>query len=353
MKNFHKLAMLALSLALVIGLVACPNKTEPKPEPEPTPGPGPVVPTPEPYTILDAGTDGTGTAGTEATYVTFGEWPQSVLPEGTTVTVDETVSKTVGFFTYYKGSDENWYVKQEEKASESGKRYSDGSVVKRMSENSTRYFKVEPIKWRVLEEAEGKKFLLAENGLMALPYYDNVKYRTIGDKDICPNNYMHSKIRAFLNGYKYQLGDADNSDYENKGFLQTAFTSEAQAKIATTTVDNSVASTLYSPNRSVCDNTSDKVFLLSAKETITATYGFSTSTTYPDKPRIRKPTDFALATGAYNFGFGGKNGCFWWLRSPENDNLYHARYIDVVGYVFFHEIILTFGAVVPALWVTQ
>ena len=94
MNKFHKLAMLLASVALVLGLVACPNKAEPKPEPEPTP---------EPYTILDAGTDGTGTAGTEATYVTFGEWPQSVLPEGTTVTVDETVSKTVGFFTYYKG----------------------------------------------------------------------------------------------------------------------------------------------------------------------------------------------------------------------------------------------------------
>ena len=101
MNKFHKLAMLLAGVALVLGLAACPNKAEP--EPTPGPGPTPVVPTPEPYTILDAGTDGTGTAGTEATYVTFGEWPQSVLPEGTTVTVDETVSKTVGFFTYYKG----------------------------------------------------------------------------------------------------------------------------------------------------------------------------------------------------------------------------------------------------------
>ena len=53
MNKFHKLAMLALSLALVIGLMACPNKAEPKPEPEPTPGPGPVVPTPGPEPSTD------------------------------------------------------------------------------------------------------------------------------------------------------------------------------------------------------------------------------------------------------------------------------------------------------------
>ena len=340
MNKFHKAAMLLASVALVLGLVACPNKAEPKPKPEPTP---------EPYTILDAGTD--GTAGTEATYVTFGEWPQSVLPEGTTVTVDETVSKTVGLFTYYAGSDGNWYVKQEEKANSTGNayKYSDGTAVKQKSENSTRYFKVEPIKWRVLEEAEGKKFLLAEVGLMSLQYYDKSNERTIDGNTIYANNYMHSKIRAWLNGYKYQLDDADNADYETKGFLQTAFTSEAQAKIATTTVDNSVESTLYSSNPYVCDNTCDKVFLLSGKEATSEGYGFNT-----ENIRIRKPTDFALATGAYNHG--GSYGGLWWFRSPnphpyENDMVNGMSY-DGLGdpecYVNYNE-----HSVVPALLVSQ
>ena len=48
MNKFHKLAMLLAGVALVFGLVACPNKTEPKPEPTPTPTPTPVVPTPGP-----------------------------------------------------------------------------------------------------------------------------------------------------------------------------------------------------------------------------------------------------------------------------------------------------------------
>ena len=41
MKKLSKAAILIASVALVLGLVACPNKAEPKPEPEPTPGPEP------------------------------------------------------------------------------------------------------------------------------------------------------------------------------------------------------------------------------------------------------------------------------------------------------------------------
>ena len=56
MNKFHKLAMLLASVALVLGLVACPNKAEPKPEPEPTPGPS----TPTTYTVTFNSNGGTG-----------------------------------------------------------------------------------------------------------------------------------------------------------------------------------------------------------------------------------------------------------------------------------------------------
>ena len=108
---------------------------------------------------LEAGTN--GSAGTSATYVYFGDWPQTVKADS--VLVYENLNMTIGGFTYYTGSDDNWYVKCIEDAYKSDYTYSDGSTVAQLSSNSEKYFKVEPIKWRVLNpNATGaeKKFFL-------------------------------------------------------------------------------------------------------------------------------------------------------------------------------------------------
>lgn len=50
--------------------------------------------------------------------VSLGEYPQTI--KASSVTVDEGQSKTAGGLTYYKGSDDAWYVKQYENAKSSG-----------------------------------------------------------------------------------------------------------------------------------------------------------------------------------------------------------------------------------------
>ena len=153
----------------------------------------------------------------------------------------------MGANTYYKGSDGAWYAKCTEKTNESGYKYSDGTDVAQDSANSTKYFKVEPIKWRVLtNDYNGKKLLLAESILINCDYYGyyNVN-RTIGNSTVYPNNYKESRVRAYLNGLSYTKKESDSADqvtdstFAGKGFLQTAFTSTAQNQIATTNVDNS------------------------------------------------------------------------------------------------------------------
>ncbi|MBO4858040.1 MAG: SUMF1/EgtB/PvdO family nonheme iron enzyme, partial [Treponema sp.] len=112
-------------------------------------------------TVLPSGTD--GTTGTGAKYILFGDWPQTIKADN--VTVDENINEVHGSFTYYGGSDGYWYVKCKENAYESGYKYSNGTPVAQISVNSTKYFKVEPIKWRVLTEnykRTGKALLLAE-----------------------------------------------------------------------------------------------------------------------------------------------------------------------------------------------
>ncbi len=292
----------------------------------------------ETVTILPSGTD--GTLGTSGTYVYFGDWPKTI--KASTVTVDETISMTLGAHTYYAGSDGSWYAKVLENGLSTDYKYSDGTSVAQKDADSPRYlyFKVEPIKWRVLtDDYDGKKLLLAEDILTAdVPYYDYRDVnRTISSAKVYTNNYQHSAIRAYLNGLSYQVKESDSATqtsstaYLDKGFLQTAFTENAQELIASTIVDNSVASTTDSGNylsqatKYACSNTTDKIFLLSEKEVTTSSYGFAALDVYKgdtngttSSSRIKQTTDYAKANYAFQFKSSGKGGR-WWLRSPQYD----------------------------------
>ena len=300
------------------------------------------------------------------TYVYFGVWPQTVLPVTSSVTVDETVSVEMGANTYYLGSDGNYYAKCAEKANGTGDQYKyhDGTQVGRFG-TTTRYFKVEPIKWRVLtDNYSGKKLLLAENILTAkVPYYDyksDANRRTVGsDTNIYPNNYKYSQIRAYLNGldYYYDTSSTETTkktDYTGKGFLQTAFTQNAQGLIAETEVDNSPETTGYSESTYAadyaCENTTDKIFLLSESEVINSDYGFAAfNSEGKGNARIRFPTDYAKANNAClssTEGYGGD----WWLRSPRYGYSYYARNVDDDGRASFDNFVdYTGNGVVPAL----
>ena len=335
-KSINRIAKLILPMIVAICAIAMTGCAQPGG----SPGGNKTYEFTKTVKVLPAGTD--GTAGPSATYVEFGDWPQTVLPVTSSVTVDETVSVTMGANTYYLGSDGNYYAK------------CDG-----------RYFKVEPIKWRVLtDNYSGKKLLLAEEILTAnVPYYkcnSISNTRTVGsDTNIYPNNYKYSQIRAYLNGldYYYDTSSTETTkktEYTGKGFLQTAFTQSAQALIAETVVNNSKETAGYNESTYAadyaCENTTDKIFLLSESEAINSDYGFAAYNSYgKGNTRIRFPTDYAKANNAYmdsNEGYGG----FWWLRSPYYNYSYIARSIHLDGSSnYYSSVKLTNICVVPAL----
>ena len=250
------------------------------------------------------------------TIMEFGSWPQSLIADDVTVN-DGAESKIVGSNTYYKGSDGEWYA-----------------------EVNYEYYKVEPIKWRVLTtnyNGTGKKLLLADNILTACAYYDYSVNRTSSEgSTVYPNNYEYSKMRAFLNGYSYQKKSSDAASQETdesflgKGFLQTAFTLEEQARIATTSVINNARSTNPDANPTQWGGgnnpyasdtpTFDKIFLLSEQEVTKNDYGFP-SYNYScgtDNTRIRIGTAFAIASGVSRNSYGIEGYGEWWtLRSPD------------------------------------
>ena len=260
------------------------------------------------YRELESGTD--GSAGTTATYVLFGDWPQSAKTEN--VSIYESITITQGAHTYYKGNDNYWYAKVD-----------------------TKYYKVEPIKWRILDST--KKLLLAEKVLEIGDYNtgDALTKRTLEGVEINHNNYEYSRVRAYLNGINYYSmtnGNTEQIDsYKGKGFLQTAFTSNLQNSIADTEIDNSAASTFpdgsTGTNTAACSDTTDKIFLLSKQEVTKSAYGFTS-----DSNRKYYATDYVSDTyGENNIDEGP--AWPWWLRSPYDDNQEEISfwYIDGAG----------------------
>ena len=198
------------------------------------------------------------------------------------------------------------------------------------------YFRFNPIIWKVLEldETNNKAFLFANIALDAQDYfYDYTLTRTIDGKTVYANNYEYSTIRSWLN---------DN-------FYNTAFTKEEQQIILDTLVDNSVSSTGYTKNPYTCNDTIDKIFLLSNSDVVNSKYGFSSNIS-----RQLKSTDYAKAQGCHqstNTSYLGN--CRWWLRSPRYNDSHYARYVDYAGDVsYYSNVYYTYAGVVPALWIS-
>ena len=253
----------------------------------------------------------------EGDYIYFGEYPQTIKSS------DVTVGDVADEDGYYLGSDGARYAKVIADQYYSNFTFSDGSDV---TNGETYYFKVEPIRWRILSESDGSAFILAD-GIIANKAYD------AGDN----NNYKNSDIRAWL----------------NDEFLNAAFGEVAQSLIETTEVDNSASSTGYSSNEYACENTFDKVFLLSYREVVNSEYGFASDSTF-DAARRMTVSDYARSTGAYMDTSSSYFGCsYWWLRSPYFNDSFYARYVYYIGNADYNCLVYfdDFG-VVPALNIT-
>ena len=120
-------------------------------------------------------------------------------------------------------------------------------------------------------------------------------------------------------------------------------------------MDNSAASTGSSRNPYACEDTSDKVFLISYKEVTNPDYGFASSGGSYDTARRKTVSDYARATGAAmskNSPYYG-NG-WWWLRSPYGSygdssarGVYYDGYAD--NYGSYDDVNYVRYGVVPAL----
>ena len=247
----------------------------------------------------------------EGNIIYLGEYPQTL--KASSVTVSDTPNSK----GYFLGSDNEYYAKVVATPYESGYKFSTDATV---TSGTEYYFKVEPLKWRVLSEKDGNALIFCESII------DNRCY----DSD--SNNYEQSDIRAWLNGEFYNL----------------AFSENEKKLIQTVPVSNSLATTGYSANSNVCADTNDKVYLLSYQDVINNDYGFD------DDTRVKSVSDYAKAHGAWvsksNMTGHSGNG-MWMLRSPNDTYTHFIRECNYNGEVTDGgtHVNSSFYGVVPAL----
>ena len=255
-------------------------------------------------------------------YVNYGSYPQTHVGDTALIAKLNTLKKTNdrGYYEY----EGNEYAKIVAKPYFYGKshyQYSDGSQI---NKNITEWFKVEPIVWRIISKNnDGSYMLCSEYILDSIAYYDYDYVRKINEEDIYRNNYKYSNIRAWLNGYD---GTSYNiSDYTNKSFYDLAFKDREKRAIIATEVDNSASTTNSTNNEFACENTLDKLYLLSYQDLNNSNYGFTDYTS-----RCAKVTDYAKAIGVFwKNGASDLNKGYFWLRSPCGyDGGAHYMYYD-------------------------
>ena len=255
------------------------------------------------------------------TYVNLGRYPQSVVTDTAIISNLNNITSTNSLgYIEYNGEE---YTKVTANTYGSGYTFINGNSI---SNGSTYYFKVEPIKWRVLINNDGTYKLLSEYILDNMYYYVSGSTRAVNGRTVYANNYMYSNVRAWLNGLN---GSSYNvSNYSGKGFIDKAFTEEEKLFIKTTLVDNSASTTSSSSNSFTCPNTYDKVYLLSDEDMFNTEYGFNTTTKSATVTDYARSKGCSMATESSFYGRGS-----WWLRSPFDFTNFEVSLVQSDGQV--------------------
>lgn len=208
--------------------------------------------------------------------VTFGSYPQSEVSKEESVyeqlenasweenkqTIDGVSYCRIAFSDSPAGQEEEW-----------------------KGEKEYRYFRYEPIKWRVLAVRKTRILLLADKVLDIGPFA----------KTQDEISWEYSDLRKWL----------------NHDFLEEAFGIEERSDIIREVLENTVEDGSGLAKQT---DTGDDIFLLSYSDCQKKNYGFDEDEDITDT-RSAKGTAYAIANGAYlDHGFSS-----WWLRDISSD----------------------------------
>ena len=202
-----------------------------------------------------------------------------------------------------------------------------------------RWFRRDPIIWRVLDVSDGTALLMADRCLDCAPYH--AEYRDVFWED--------SGLRAWLNGGKETAGTAP---YGPLSFAELAFTEEERQAVLVSSVPN--AANFYF-GTACGSGTHDRVFILSEEEVFCSEkaerYGFRPSDAVADPGRRLVPTAYAAARGAWRSTAEETAGVGFWLLRTNGYTRDNTVYVGEKGYLYNRGIPVTCmdAGIVPAV----
>ena len=265
-------------------------------------------------------------------FIEFGRYPQTV--KGESVELDVTSQKNSD--GYYIGPDGNLYVYMEKPTlAYEGYKFNGNSGS--ISAKSEYFYKIEPIKWRILEEREGEALIVTDNILLGGMFGPTNQYRT-------------SALRNLVNG----------------AFLGTAFNDNELDIIIEKPITNEVSTTRYTDGNEYADKPEvnkdtgkeevtpikDKAFVLSYQDLITTKYGFSTDEFTKDVNRQFILSDYARANNVLMnidselYGVGA-----FWTRSPVITRNNRVSYVEQDGTISEGNASFEKRGIVVAIWI--
>ncbi len=206
-----------------------------------------------------------------------------------------------------------------------------------------RYFRYDPIRWRVLDVSDDTALLMADQGLDCLAY----------NPDLTDVNWSQSAIRSWLNGSgaEENLAGLDYSA-EGAGFFTMAFTGEEREAIRKSPVKNSHN---YYFGTDCGEETEDAVFLLSEDEAFSTpdavSYGFQPSDAIGDLAKRITPTEYAVCRGAWRSDLEESKGKGFWFFRTNGYTASNVVYAGELGYIYNRGIPVTCrdACIVPAV----
>lgn len=183
----------------------------------------------------------------------------------------------------------------------------------------------EPVKWRVLANANGQLFLLSDQNLDVFQYHteeENVTWET-------------STMRSWLNGYgaSSNTGGSSGIDYTGDNFLDAAFSAKEQnAIVETAVVNDDNKDDNYGTDGDGGNDTTDRIFLLSIAEADNRSYFPKYSSS-----RYSANTPYVADGGRLGTHMNGEDEDYldrWWLRSPGFDNTMAAGIDEEGGEIY-------------------
>ena len=202
-----------------------------------------------------------------------------------------------------------------------------------------RWFRYDPIVWRVLEVSDGTALLMSDRCLDCVPWH--AEYTDVF--------WEGSGLRGWLNGTQ---AESEALLYGERSFIETAFTEEELRAVTVSAVAN--ASNYYF-GTACGSGTRDRVFLLSEEEVFSSEkaerYGFRPGDDIADPGRRLVPTAYAIARGAWRSENAGTSGNGFWLLRTNGYTQDNVVYVGEKGYLYNRGIPVTCrdAGIVPAV----